>query len=182
MIYSLSLENALLVTGGLLVVSHLPPLFAESGTQRWLRAFPRSGNWGVFLYTVAAAWFVWLVASTDLGEFTSLRRNFLLASLAAYGLGLVYMREFLAVRALGMLALLGAEPLLEAAWMRPEMGRLWMVTLVFGWVVGGLFLVGMPYLLRDAIEWVAACPRRWRGAAYAGVGYGLWLLGVRLTL
>ena len=182
MIYSLSLEDALLLTGGLLVILHLPPLLAESGTQRWLKAFPRSGNWGVFLYTVAAAWFAWLVASTDLGEFTSMRRNFVLASFAAYVLGMRFMREFLAVRALGMLALLGAEPLLEAAWMRPEVSRLWMVTLVYGWVVAGLFLVGMPYLMRDAIDWVTANPWRWKAASYAGVGYGLWLVGVRFSL
>ncbi len=182
MIYSLSLEDALLVSGGLLVAGHIPALVAGEGTQRWLRAFPRSVNWGVFLYTGAAAWFVWLVASSDLGEFSSMRRNFLLASLAAYVLGLKYMREFLAVRALGMLALLGAEPLLEAAWMRPEVLRLWMVGLVYGWLTAGLFLVGMPYLMRDAVDWVCAGPIRWRGAAWAGLFYGLWLIGLRWML
>ncbi len=182
MIYSLSLENALLLVAAFLIFSHLLGFFLEAGAKRWMAAFPRSVNWGVFLYTAAAAWFIWLVASTDLGEFSSLRRNFLLASIAGYLLGLRYMREFLSVRALGMLALLAAEPLLESAWMRPELGRLWMVGLLYIWIVGGLFCVGMPYLLRDGIAWLSAVPIRWKIASGAGVGYGLLLLGIRATL
>jgi hypothetical protein len=182
MIYSLNLENALLIVGVLLVLCHLPALFAEAAIKRWLLGFPRSGNIGSVLFTLAAAWFMGLVAYTDLGEFTSMRRNFLLATTAGYILGLRHMREFLAVRSLGMLALLAAEPLLEAAWMRPELSRLWLVSLVFVWIVGGLFCVGMPYLLRDAITWLNAAQWRWKAAAWMGVGYGILLLGVRFTL
>lgn len=182
MIYSLTLENALLLVGLLLVLCHLPALLAEAATKRWLNAFPRAGNMGSVLFTVAAFWFMGLVTYTDLGEFSSMRRNFLLASTAGYILGLRYMREFLSVRALGMVLLLGAEPLLEAAWMRPELSRLWLVSLVFAWIVGGLFCVGMPYLLRDAITWLTGAPWRWKAATWAGIGYGILLLGVRFTL
>lgn len=182
MIYSLTLEKALLWVGAFLVLTHGLAVFAEGGVKRWLVAFPRSSQWGSFLFTVAAGWFVWLVAYSDLGEFTTMRQNFLMVSIAGYVLALMYMREFLAVRAVGMLALLVAEPLLESAWMRPEWGRLFLVSLVYVWVVSGLFCVGMPYVLRDAISWVQAEPWRWKAASYAGIGYGLVLLAVRFAL
>ncbi|MEK0446298.1 MAG: hypothetical protein RLZZ399_1619 [Verrucomicrobiota bacterium] len=182
MIYSLSLENALVLTGILLLAGHLAAAFAEVPVKRWLLAFPRSGNIGSVLYTAAALWFIWLVASTDLGEFSPMRSNFIFVSVLGYILGLIFMREFLSVRSLGLLLLLAAEPLLESAWMRPELGRLCLVSLVYLWIVGGLFCVGMPYVLRDGIQWITGSPARWKAAVWSGVGYGLLLLGVRGVL
>ncbi|MEY5025146.1 MAG: hypothetical protein RLZZ244_674 [Verrucomicrobiota bacterium] len=182
MIYSLSLENALVLVGVLLVAGHVVAWSAEAWVKQNLKAFPRSGNAGNFLYTTAAAWFVWLVSNSDLGEFSSMRNNFLAMSAVGYVTGIVFMREFLAVRALGILALLAGEPLLEAAWMRPEGGKLFLVTLVYAWIVGGLFCVGMPYLLRDAMEWISGTAARWRAACVAGIVYGGVLLAVRATL
>lgn len=179
MIYSLSLENALLAVGLLLLASHLVALFFEQTLRPILHAFPRSAVAGNLLFCVAAVYFGALVALTDLGEFTAMRPKFLAVTAIACLLTLRFVQEFLAVRALGMLVLLVAEPLLEAAWMRPESGRLFLVGLVYVWIVGGLFCIGMPYLLRDAIAWVTASGWRWKTAVWAGIGYGLLLLGVR---
>ena len=179
MIYSLSLENALLSVGLALLASHLVALFFEQTLRPILQAFPRSAIAGNLLFCVAAVYFGALVAWTDLGEFTAMRPKFLAVTAIASLLTLRFVQEFLAVRALGMLALLAAEPLLEAAWMRPEIGRLFLVGLVYVWIVGGLFCIGMPYLLRDAITWVTAAGWRWKAAVWAGIGYGMLLLGVR---
>ena len=179
MIYSLSLEAALLAVGVLLLVGHLVALFFEKPVQRLLVAFPRSAVSGNILFCLAAIYFGSLVAMTDLGEFTAMRPKFLAVTAIACLLTLRFVQEFLSVRALGMLLLLGAEPLLEAAWMRPESGRLFLVGLVYVWIVGGLFCIGMPYLLRDAISWVIAAGWRWKAAAFGGIAYGLLLLGVR---
>jgi hypothetical protein len=78
-----------------------------------------------------------------------------------------YVEEFLAVRAVGMLALLAAEPLLEAAFMRHETSRLLLVLLAYVWIINGLFWVGMPWVMRDQIAWVTAKMRRYRAAALA---------------
>ena len=93
-----------------------------------------------------------------------------------------FVLEFLSVRALGMLLLLVAEPLLEASWMRQETGRLWLVGLVYGWIVAGLFFIGTPYVLRDAIEWVGAAAWRWRFVCVAGIAYGVLLLATRSAM
>lgn len=181
MIYSLSLENALLGVGLFLILSHLPALFAASSVKERLKRFPRSTPSGAVLFSAAAGWFFWLLYSTDLGEFSSMRGKFLLFTTAAYVLTLRFGMEFLSVRALGMLLLLAAEPLLESAWLRPESGRLLLVGLVYLWIVCGLFFIGTPYILRDLISWVSASALRWRAAALAGIVYGAILIGVRLS-
>ena len=60
-------------------------------------------------------------------------RCLLVVILVATFLTFRYVDEFLAVRALGILLLLLAEPLIEAAFLRPEAGRLLLVALAYAW-------------------------------------------------
>jgi hypothetical protein len=182
MIYSLKLETAFILVGVWLLVAHGLALFKPAAVKGWLRTFPRSKNWGIALVTVAAVWFFFLVAKMDLGEFTNWRQTVLIATPIAWVLTWKYVDEFLAVRALGMLVLLAAEPLLESAFLRPEMTRLFLVALVYVWVVFAMFWVGTPYTLRDQIAWLTGAEKRWRAAALLGVIYGALLLGLELTL
>ena len=105
----------------------------------------------------------------------------LLAIVAGAVLSWIYVPEFLAVRALGMLLLLAAEPLLESAFLCHETSRLLLVVLAYAWVIAGLFYVGMPYLLRDAIQWVTADRNRLKSGAIAGAVYGLALVACALA-
>ena len=182
MIYSLSLELALVLTGLFLIAIHAIALVMPQATQTWLKALPRSKSMGWVLFTIVAVWAELLVWKIDLGEFTPRRPRVLIFIPIAYTLTVMYVEEFLAARALGMLALLVAEPLLEAAFLRPETSRLLLVSLVYVWVLFGLFWIGMPYTLRDQIAWVTRSMGRWRLAVMAGVVYGALLLGVRATL
>lgn len=181
MIYPLKLETALLIVGLLLLAAGAVALWKSAAAQAWLRAFPRSKNWGVLLVTVAAAWFFGLVWVMDLGEFTNWRQTVLILTPVAWLLSMKFMDEFLAARALGMVALLAAEPLLEAAFLRPEQSRLFLVSLVYLVVCFAMFWVGMPYTLRDQIGWLTAGPKRWRAVALAGLVYGAWLLALPMT-
>lgn len=146
-----------------------------------LRSFPRSGRAGFTLLTAVACWAFALLATMDLGEFSPLRTALLLLVVAAYFLTLKFADEFLAVRALGMCALLLAEPLLEAAFLQPPTSRLVLVVFAYGLVVAGMFWVGMPYLLRDHIAWATKTGPRWRLTCGAGAGYGLALVAVGLA-
>lgn len=181
MIYSLTLETALYLTGLLILLAHALALFKGPAAQAWLRALPRSKPAGLVLLTVAAGWFFWLVKTMDLGEFSNWRDRVLYATPVVWWLTWKYVDEFLAARALGMLVLLGAEPLLEAAFLRPEMTRLFLVTLVYVWVAFALFWVGMPYTLRDQIAWLTGAERRWRVVGFAGLAYGALLVVLPLT-
>jgi hypothetical protein len=176
MIYSLNLQTVGLVVGVLLLLAHLGALAFGPVVQSLLRRFPRSNEAGVVLFTAAAIWALWLVKTMDLGEFSAYRNVFLLIIIAGYVLTLIFVREFLAVRALGMLLLLAAEPLIEAAFLRPETSRLLLTVLAYVWAVLGMFWVGKPYLLRDQLGWLVAQPWRWRLATLAGTVYGAALL------
>jgi hypothetical protein len=83
-----------------------------------------------------------------------------------------YVDEFLAVRALGIFLLLLAEPLIEAAFLQPERGRLLLVAWAYVLAVLGMVWVGLPYLLRDQIDWMRKSKSIWSMAALAGVVYG----------
>ncbi|HEX8311961.1 MAG TPA: hypothetical protein VF614_11625 [Chthoniobacteraceae bacterium] len=182
MIYSLTLEKALLLTGLFLVVIHGYALIRSGAAREALRAFPRSRSWGVALLLVAAVWSWLLIKNIDLGEFSNWRTRILIFIPIAAFLTWKYVDELLAPRALGMVALLAAEPLLEAAWLRPEMSRLFLVTLAYVWIVLAVFWIGMPYTLRDQISWLLRSESRWRTAALAGLIYGGLLLILPLTL
>jgi len=182
MIYSLTLETALILVGLLLIIGHVVALVLPQQTQAWLKEFPRSSFAGILLLVIAAGWFYWLVTHMDLGEFDKFRRALMIGTPIAAVLTGLYVQEFLAVRSLGMIVLLGAEALLEAAWLRPEMSRLWLVSLVYVWLTAALFWVGMPYTLRDQIAWISASATRWRIGAIIGIVYGVILIAVRLSL
>ena len=74
------------------------------------------------------------------------------------------MREFLAVRALGCLLLLVAGVVLQAAFQQPPVSRLLLPALAYAWIIAGLYFVGMPFLMRDAVNWVTASAIRWKMA------------------
>lgn len=152
--YTLKLESALYLVGLLLVLAHALALFQPKAAQDWLRGLPRSKGLG-FLFRDGRGGLVGLAGlENGSGEFSNWRTRVLIGTPIAWWLAWRYVDEFLAVRGLGMLVLLGAEPLLGAAFLRPEMSRLFLVSLVYVWVGFALFWVGMPYTLRDQIGWV----------------------------
>lgn len=175
MIYSFTLKSVMLLVGFILIAAHLVALVRGKTTQDWLKSFPRNKPAGVILTAILAAWFFWLVKVSDLGEFSSWRNLVLYLTPLSAVLAMFFMQEFLAVRALGGLALMAAEPLLESAFLQDSPARLLLVVLTYVWIIAGMFWVGMPYTLRDQITWVSASEQRWRAATFAGLAYGALL-------
>ena len=180
MIYDFSLRTTGLVAGVFLLVTHALALAAPGAVTSWLREFPRSRSAGIVLCGIGAVWAFWLAATMDLGEFTPNRTLICIVIAAGAVMVPLFAEEFLAVRALGILALLAVEPLLGAAFMRPESARLLLVVLAYAWAIAGLVLVGAPYTLRDAIAWVTAKDWRLKAAAVSGAAYGALLVAVSL--
>jgi hypothetical protein len=176
MIYPCSLQTAGLFVGVALLIVHGVALVREGQSQRWLRGFPRSRGTGIALMALAALWSFLLIWGMDLGEFARLRNVMLVAIAAGAVLACIYVEEFLAVRAVGMLALLAAEPLLEAAFMRHEATRLLLVAIAYVWIINGLCWVGMPWLMRDQIAWLTAKASRYRAMAWLGLLYSASLV------
>lgn len=177
MIYPVALKSVGLIVGLALIGAHLFAVLRPADCRRWLKEFPRSRVAGTILIALAAVWSFFLVQSMDLGEFGRLRTVMLVAIVAGAFLAWRYVEEFLAVRALGMLALLAAEPILEATFLRGETSRLLLVVLAYAWILAGLFWVGLPWLLRDQIAWLVSREARYRAAAWGGLVYGILVLG-----
>lgn len=171
MIYHLSLHTAGLVAGFVLILLGALGLFSPAAN--FLPRFPRSRTAGMILLTLALVWSFWLVATMEMGEFAHFRGPLLIILPVGYFLVLRFADEFLAVRALGILCLLAADPLLDAAFLRPQMSRLLVTVLAYIMIVLGLIWVTMPYLLRDQISWSTKSSGIWRAVAGATVVFGL---------
>lgn len=171
MIYHLSLHTVGLIAGASLILLALLGFVLPA--RNYLPRFPRSRRAGATLLTVDLVWSFWLLATMEMGEFSHFRRPLLIALPVGYFLVLAFVDEFLAVRALGIFCLLAADPLLEAAFLRPEMSRLLVVVLAYLMILAGLFWVTLPYLLRNQIVWSTRHSGLWRVVAGAALVFGL---------
>ena len=180
MIYHLSLHTAGVIAGAFLVVLGVLGLMKPDFAQV-VKQFPRSRFAGVVLITICLAWTFWLLATIQMGEFSSFRRPLLIALPIGYVLTLFFVDEFLAVRALGILCLLAAEPLLDAAFLRYETSRLLVTVFAYVLIIAGLFWVAIPYVLRDQLNWIARSVFRWRCLHAIELIYGGVLLGFAFT-
>jgi hypothetical protein len=181
MIYHLSLQAAGIIAGVLLLLVSAPGLLKPDFARRAALRFPRSRLFGVSLLTLDLLWSFWLLATMEMGEFSSFRRPLLIVLPIGFFLVLKFVDEFLAVRALGILCLLAAEPLLEAAFFRYETSRLLVTVFAYLLIIAGLFWVTMPYLLRDQINWSARNSSRWRLMHGVALLYGAAILAFAIT-
>jgi hypothetical protein len=105
---------------------------------------------------------------------------FLFAALAL--LAFVYLPEFLAVRGLSVVTLVGAWPLLMSAYGRYELPqRLFLVSAVYVAVSVAIYLGASPFRLRDFFQWLYRSPGRARALGAGLTAYGLLLAGVAFT-
>jgi hypothetical protein len=180
MIYHYSLQTAAIVAGIILCLLGVGGLVMHVPMQKTVAKFPRSRVAGIVLLAIDLVWSFWLVSTMEMGEFSAFRRPLLIGLPIAFFLTIRFVDEFLAVRALGILFLLAAEPLLDAAFFRYETSRL--VLTVFGYIliVLGLIWVTMPYTLRDQIGWLSKTAARWRGLHALSFIYGAALIALAL--
>ena len=181
MIYQVSLHAAGIAVGVFLLLLGAAGFMSPAAFQEFFKKFPRSRVAGTILLTIALVWSVWLLATIEMGEFASFRRPLLIALPIGYVLILRFVDEFLAVRALGILCLLAAEPLIDAAFLRYESARLVVTVFAYLLVIAGLFWVTMPYLLRDQITWTTRNNTRWRLVHGAFLIYGAVTLVLAVT-
>ena len=180
MIYHFSLRSVGIVAGAFLVLISLPGLL-KPDLAAVVQKFPRSRAAGIILLSVDLAWTLWLLATIEMGEFAAFRRPLLIAVPIGYVLASRFVEEFLAVRALGILCLLLAEPLLDAAFLRYETSRLLITVFAYLLIVAGLFWVMIPYILRDKINWAARSAGRWRLLHGVTLIYGAVILAFAYT-
>jgi hypothetical protein len=145
--------------------------------KRWWERVIGSRMVTVVSTGVATVWFmrnVMNLTEADFGEY----RGILMVFFGLLGVAAVYtVKELLVVRALCVIWLLMAGVVLDAAYMEEAMGRLFLVSLVYLFIIGGLYFGTVPYRLRDFVNWMYG--KRWR---VRGVGLGFMVYGVVLLI
>jgi hypothetical protein len=179
----LSLFTVGLILAIWLIGLHAIMLAKPAMMQEFLKKFPRDPMMGQILLGIGLAWFWLLIAPDNLGKLSALAMDLgefngakgILRILVPVTLILVAIsvRDFLAVRALGVVGLMVASPLLESAFLKDPSSRLLVPIFAYALLTASLFWVGMPYLFRDAVAWVTADQKRWTACSLAGLCYGL---------
>lgn len=170
---NLSLQVAGILLGIGLIAVHLGAYLNRELLEKHLAQFPRHRMSGIVLLLVCTVWCYILIAEMDMGEFFNIRHLVKLLLPISFFLVLQYVPEFLAVRAIGVLMLLAAGPLLNAAFLKPPFTRLLLPILAYAWIFVGIFWIGMPYLMRDWIDWLLKGGKtRWDRLCFGGMGYG----------
>lgn len=179
----LTLSAAGYALGAYLIGLHLLMLLKREQVQKLLKWFPRDPLTGQMLLAVGLGWFWLLIApehlgllsslTMDLGEFNSAKPMLRILVPVSVVLVSISVRDFLAVRALGVLGLMVSAPLLEAAFLEDPVSRLLVPAYSYVLIGASLFMVGKPYLFRDLVGWVSANPQRWNVAAVLGLAYGV---------
>lgn len=140
------------------------------------KALPRSQQGAWVLFGLGALWFMWRLSRAGEADliFFSAPAPVMIAFGVLAVLAFIYTPDFLAVRGLSVLILLGAEPLLNAAymeWEHPQ--RLLMVTAVYAALAAALYLAAYPYRLRDWFDWLFRTAARPRVVGGVILVYGL---------
>jgi hypothetical protein len=171
-----------LILGIALIGMHAFMLVKAESTQQFLKQFPRNKVIGQVLLAVGLMWFWLLVAppgkgllsslAMDLGEFNRAKPILRLLVPISIVLVAISVKDFLAVRALGVCGLMVAAPLLGAAYLEDPASRLLIPIYAYTLIGLSLFWVGMPYLFRDGANWAMASQGRWKALCAAGLGYG----------
>jgi hypothetical protein len=165
-----------------LIGVHLVMLLRPADCKDFLRKFPRNPIMGQVLLAIGMVWFWLLIAPSnwgplsalamDLGEFNKVKGTLQILVPVSLVAVVISVRDFLAVRALGLVGLMVASPLLESAFLKDPTSRLLVPLYAYALLTASMFWVGMPYLFRDAVNWATANSRRWNGLALAGLAYG----------
>ena len=148
------LFTAGLLLGVWLIGSHALMLAKPVLVQGWLKKFPRHVLSGQIILGISLAWFWLLVAPEgmgklsalcmDLGEFNNIKPILRLLVPASLVMVSISVRDFLAVRALGVLGLMIAAPLLDAAFLKDPSSRLLIPIFAYALLTKSMFWVGMP--------------------------------------
>ena len=179
-----------IILGLWLIALHVLMLVKAEPVQGFLKKFPRNQQIGQVLIGVGLIWFWLLVQPTgkgalnflamELGEFDKAKPILRIAVPVSIILVGISVKEFLAVRALGLLGLMVAAPLLGAAYLEDPTSRLLIPIFAYALIIKSLYWVGMPYIFRDAVTWATADQGRWRMLCFGGLAYGIAVVACAL--
>jgi len=179
----MSLFVSSLLPGLLLLLLGLPLALDYSTAKAAIKAFPRSAPVGHVVFSVAALWFLWNILHLSNADFGEYRVWLLIGFGLVAALSFTCVPDFLGVRGVAALVLIGSGPFLESAYMKYDHpARLFMVSAVYLAIALSIWLGAQPWRLRDFLDWLFARPGRSRALGGFFAAYGLLLCGAAFML
>ncbi len=172
----MTLQSAHLITASVLLFLGVILLISNSLISSTLKAIPRSQTAAVIFFGLAAIWFLYVLSGLAPADEIIPKKFLIIAFGAVSLLSFYYVPDFLAVRGLCALMLLGASPLLMAGYMNFEHGQiaLYKIALFIG-IALALYLGWFPYKARDFLTWLYNRPSRARALGGLCTAYGVLL-------
>ncbi|MEM1157863.1 MAG: hypothetical protein AAF649_05600 [Verrucomicrobiota bacterium] len=176
LVYTLTLTQVSLILGGFITAIYSWCLWQPKQAQDVLTAFPRHYPTGVVMTLLATVWFLWLLKTMDLMEYTVHRPKFLIGFGTLGVAAIFYLKDFLAVRALAVILVLFGKVLLDAAFLRDETSKFLITVLAYLIIIKGMVYTAWPYLMRDTLAWIYADEKRSKWVFGSGLVMGLTVL------
>lgn len=154
--------------------------FCFEPAKKFFLHFHRNTWVGIGLFLIVTGWTLWLTYEIDLMEYTAYRQTLLVILFALAFFVLFHAREYLSVRALAVLLLLGANVMLDSAFLDDRAVKYPFVLLAYIHITLAMVIAGMPYLFRDSMKFLYAQPKRMRALLSASCFLGVVLLALSL--
>lgn len=165
----------MLVLGGLF-------LAGNSAVNSMFKKLPRSQTAAYLFFGSGALWFlyhVWHLSDADFGQF---KKPLFVGFALVAGLSFKFVPDFLAVRGLSVLTLMGALPLLMAGYLNFDYWYIYVYKVyVYIAIILAIYLGASPFRLRDFFEWLFQVRGRARALGGLLAASGLLLSVVAFT-
>jgi len=180
----LSLSLLTIVLGAGMSVPQIYGLARPRDFAAAARKFPRNHPLGVVLMLLATGWFVWSVNNEPIADFAAFKPAMLAGFTAVGVLSCIFVRDFLAARALAVIFLLLAKLMVDTG--RPHLGESPFVLMIQIWayvlVVAGIWFTVTPWKLRDLLEFATANETRVRIGSGLRLAFFLFILMLGVTV
>jgi len=147
----ISLQAAGIFLALFIIGLHLWMLLKQEDAMQFCKKFARNYMAGAILTGIGIFWF-WLLVmpdgytplSMELNDFNKVKPILMIILPIGGYLAITQMKEFIAVRGLGLCKLMVAAPLLAAAWQEPGTMKVLIPLYAYALIFTGMFWVGMP--------------------------------------
>ena len=151
----------------------------KAGHQLAVYRFLRNDRWSLGLFTVASGWFLYKVSQLGEADFGNYKAWLLILFIFSFiGCG-IFWKDFLGVRAIAMLTLMGVHMGLKMGYMSNAWVHPFLSAFLYGLILVALFFGVYPYRARDILPFLFKSDARlikWMGNIAMGYGAGLILL------